>query len=93
MLSDALPKLFCANKIKCTASNQLIEDFANWLHDVFRQHCGTLVDDEAPGSPPPTESQSVTEAWRDFVSKRTTARRPSRCSRRPACAFPALAKQ
>jgi len=56
MLSDALHQIFCASKIKCTACNQLIEQFDNWLHAFFLQHCGPLVDDEAPSAPPQAES-------------------------------------
>lgn len=56
MLSDALPKIFNPAFIKCTTSNKLIENFDNWLHAFFLQHCGPLVDAEAPATPPPAAS-------------------------------------
>jgi len=55
MLSDALPKIFTPNKIKCCKSSKLIEDFDNWLHPFFLQHCGAVAE-EVPSTPPPEKS-------------------------------------
>jgi hypothetical protein len=43
MLSDALPKIFDPGRIKNDAADKLIEDFDNWLHAFFLQHCGPIV--------------------------------------------------
>ena len=55
ILSDVLPTVFSARKIRCSKSNDLVEEFDDWLHAFFLQHCGP-VDDEAASTPPPAES-------------------------------------
>jgi len=92
ILSDVLPKIFTARKIRSTTSNELVEEFDDWLHAFFLQHCGP-VEAEAVAIPPPLQSPpSVIVALRDFDAKRMSAKRPSRRSRRPACANLELVK-
>jgi len=43
MLSDALPKIFTKVRITNESADKLIEDFDNWLHAFFLQHCGPIV--------------------------------------------------
>ena len=43
MLADALPKIFDPKRIRHDDVDTLIEDFDNWLHAFFLQHCGPIV--------------------------------------------------
>lgn len=56
ILSDVLPKIFTARKIRSTTSNELVEEFDDWLHAFFLQHCGP-VEAEAVAAPPAKSSK------------------------------------